>query len=84
MFRRMPLVCAATRTEPVCQFRGQLHTAILGMLDKPAAGFAGAGLVADDPAEPASVGFGEAEAAAHPGAGLLCLRHAARLGWKWH
>jgi hypothetical protein len=31
MFRHMPLVRPATRTQPVRQFRSQLHTAILGM-----------------------------------------------------
>jgi hypothetical protein len=31
MFRHMPLVRTATRTEPVRQFRSQLHAAILGM-----------------------------------------------------
>lgn len=31
MFRHMPLVRAATRAEPVCQPRRQLHTAILDM-----------------------------------------------------
>lgn len=31
MFLKMPLVRAATRTEPACQPRRQLHTDILGM-----------------------------------------------------